>query len=176
MSDSYRRDPASADRPTQTSIAEGAADGPSARRLRHLARLMDSSIRLPGGFRIGWDGIIGLIPGFGDLAGAGVSAYIVLGAARLGAPKRVIVRMLLNVAIESVVGSIPLLGDLFDMAFKANMRNMRLLDRHVSDPAKTRTQSKLWLFVWAALLVLMFVFVAWLVLTVLTALFSRVFG
>lgn len=159
-----------------TQLAADAGQGPTAQHLQRLSRLMDSSIRLPGGFRIGWDAIIGLIPGFGDLAGAGISAYIVLGAARLGAPKGVIVRMLANVAIESVVGAIPLVGDLFDMTFKANMRNMRLLDGHLSQPVRTRRQSKGWLLLWAAVLVLLFVLLAWLVIAVLGAVFGLLFG
>jgi len=102
------------------------------RRLERLARLMDSAFELPGvGWRIGLDPIIGLIPGVGDLAGAAVSAWIVRRAGQIGARRRVQVRMLGNVLVETVVGTIPLLGDAFDAAFRANERNLRLLRREL---------------------------------------------
>ncbi len=97
------------------------------RRLERLAWLLDSAIRLPGGFRIGLDGIMGLVPGLGDVAAAGLSSYIILEAARMKLPGKVLARMGLNVLLELVVGIIPLFGDLFDFAFKANRRNMRLM-------------------------------------------------
>lgn len=92
---------------------------------------MDSSLRLPGGFRIGADGLIGLLPGVGDLATAGVSLYIVAQASKAGVPARGIARMLLNVGLDAVIGTIPLLGDVFDFAFKANLRNARLMDSYL---------------------------------------------
>lgn len=88
--------------------------------IRRLAWLLDSSIRLPGGFRIGLDGIIGLIPGVGDLLASSLSMYIIGQAARLNVPAIVLVRMVENVALELVVGSIPVIGDIFGFAFKAN--------------------------------------------------------
>lgn len=104
-------------------------------RVHRLARLMDSSIRLPGGFRIGVDGLIGLVPGVGDLAAAGASFYIVALAARVGVPTSTLVRMVLNVALDTIVGAIPLLGDMFDVAFKANLRNARLMDAYLDRSA-----------------------------------------
>lgn len=98
------------------------------KRVLRLAKLMDSSIRLPGGFRIGIDGLIGLVPVVGDLASSGVSVYIIAQAARAGVPLGTLARMLLNLALDTVVGAIPVLGDLFDMVFKANLRNARLMD------------------------------------------------
>lgn len=98
------------------------------RRLSRLARLMDVQFRLPGTkFRYGLDGLIGLIPGVGDVAGAAISGYIVLEAKRLGASNWILARMIGNVLIEVVIGAIPVLGDLFDIVFKANVRNLRLL-------------------------------------------------
>ncbi|WP_207061471.1 DUF4112 domain-containing protein [Motiliproteus sp. SC1-56] len=114
------------------------------RRLRHLAWLLDSSIRLPGGFRIGLDGLIGLVPGIGDLLTAGLSSYIIAEAARMGVPKSVLARMGFNVLLEVVVGAIPLFGDLFDFVFKANERNLRLIEGHQLSPRRTRNQSR-WL-------------------------------
>lgn len=104
----------------------------TSKRLARLAWMLDSSIRLPGGFRVGLDGIIGLIPGIGDLIGAGLSSYIVVEAARLKVPFRVLARMGLNVLIELVVGIVPIFGDIFDFAFKANLRNVRLLNEYLS--------------------------------------------
>ncbi|MGB5853652.1 MAG: DUF4112 domain-containing protein [Oceanisphaera sp.] len=107
----------------------------ASKRLNRLAWILDSAIRLPGGFRIGLDGIIGLVPGIGDLVGAAMSSYIVVEAARLKAPFRVLARMGLNVLIELVVGIVPIFGDIFDFAFKANLRNMRILNEYLSKNA-----------------------------------------
>ncbi len=115
-----------------------------AARARALARMLDSAIRVPGtNFTIGLDPILGLIPGLGDLAGAALSGYIVLTAARLGAPKLVLAKMLLNLGADTLVGSVPVLGDLFDVGFRANIRNSELLDRHVGQPDQARRSSRL---------------------------------
>lgn len=101
-------------------------------RLDRLADLLDESIRIPViGYRIGYDAIIGLIPGIGDLAGLALSSYIVVEAARYKLPKSTLLRMVTNVAIEAVVGSIPLIGDVFDATYKANLRNLRLLHKRL---------------------------------------------
>jgi hypothetical protein len=95
-----------------------------------LAWLLDNSIRIPIiNYRIGLDAIIGLIPGVGDAAGLLVSSIIVIQAIRLGAPRSIIMRMLFNVAIEATIGMIPVIGDLFDATFKANARNVAMLNR-----------------------------------------------
>jgi len=104
-------------------------------RVHRLARLMDSSFRLPGGFRIGIDGLIGLVPVVGDLTAAGASFYIVAQAARAGVPGRALGRMLLNIALDTVIGAIPVLGDVFDVAFKTNLRNARLMDKYLDRSA-----------------------------------------
>lgn len=97
-------------------------------RLQKLARFMDNSIPLPGGYKIGWDAIIGFIPGIGDLIGMLISGYIVVEGVKLGASRLVILRMVLNVILEGVIGAIPVIGDLFDMVFKSNIRNIKLLN------------------------------------------------
>jgi hypothetical protein len=113
------------------------------RRLGRIAWLLDSSIPLPGmRFRIGIDAIIGLIPGVGDLLGVLLSSYIVREAARVGAPPSVLIRMAWNVAIEGVVGMIPFLGDVFDAAWKANQRNVALLEAHLDRPRQARRSSR----------------------------------
>ncbi len=102
-------------------------------RLQRLSRLLDYSFRVPGTrIRGGIDPIIGLIPGIGDAVGAALSAYVISEAARLGTSRRTLARMVGNAALEAVVGVIPLVGDAFDFAFKANRRNIRLLHRELS--------------------------------------------
>ena len=101
-------------------------------RIRFLANLLDTWIVLPGGFRIGIDPILGLLPGVGDFIGAALSLYLVREAAKLGIPKWIIVRMIGNVAIEALLGLVPILGDGFDAVWKANVRNLRLLELHYS--------------------------------------------
>jgi hypothetical protein len=102
--------------------------------IRKLSRLMDASIRIPGiGFRFGLDPIIGLIPGAGDLIATVISAYIILMAVRFRLPQNVISWMIFNVALEAVVGSVPLIGDLFDAFYKSNIRNLALLEKHLQE-------------------------------------------
>lgn len=100
-------------------------------RLRRLAWLMDAIGRVPGTrFRFGLNSVIGLAPGAGDVVLAVISLYIVYQAKSLGLPKIKIARMLLNVAIEAVLGAAPFLGDLFDVVWKANLRNIDIIDEH----------------------------------------------
>ena len=131
-------------------------------RLRRIAWLLDSSIRVPGtNFRIGVDALIGLFPVLGDLLGVLLSSYIVVSAARLGAPRPVLLRMLANLGIEGVVGSIPLVGDVFDAVWKANQRNVRLLDTWLERPAPTARSTRLLaLLVGLALVALLVLLVA----------------
>ncbi|HWK51962.1 MAG TPA: DUF4112 domain-containing protein [Steroidobacter sp.] len=112
------------------------------KRLRALAWLMDNSIALPGGYRIGLDPIIGLVPGLGDAIGALISAYIINEARGMGAPRSVLLRMMSNVMIDTILGAIPFAGDVFDAAYKANTRNIALLARYQLDPAGSRRGSR----------------------------------
>jgi hypothetical protein len=101
------------------------------RRLDLLSRLLDTAFPIPGTrWRIGVDGLLGLLPGIGDSLGAVLSTYIIFEAARLGCPKRTLLRMFGNVAVETAVGAIPIIGDLFDIAWKANVKNIALLRAH----------------------------------------------
>jgi hypothetical protein len=114
------------------------------RRLGRLAWLLDSAFVLPGTrFRFGLDALIGLIPGLGDALGVVISSYIIREAARVGAPPSVLVRMALNVAVEGIVGLIPIAGDVFDAAWKANQRNVALLEAVSRDPKRTARSSTL---------------------------------
>lgn len=121
--------------------AASAQEAETRRRLKQLAHVLDSAIALPGGYRVGFDGIIGLVPGIGDLTGAALSSYIIMEAHRLGAPIVVLLRMLFNMLLESFIGAVPLLGDLFDFIWKANRRNVALLERHLDQPHRVRRQS-----------------------------------
>lgn len=113
-------------------------------RLRQLAWLLDSSIPIPGTrLTIGIDALLGLFPVLGDLVGVVISSYIVNEAARLGAPRTVLLRMAVNVGVEGVIGIVPFAGDVFDAAWKANQRNVRLLDQWLDRPAKTERTSRL---------------------------------
>jgi len=102
---------------------------------RALARVLDTAIGIPGTkLRVGLDALLGLIPGAGDAVGAALSGYIILAAARAGASRPVLLRMVGNVVVDTVIGAIPVLGDLFDVAFRSNTRNVALLERLAVDP------------------------------------------
>lgn len=103
-------------------------------RLEWLAWFTDSAIRIPGTRRtIGADGFLSLVPGIGSLVGTGLSLYVVAEALRHGAPARLLTRMGLNLAADTVLGAIPVVGFLFDMFFKANQRNLDLLREHMRE-------------------------------------------
>lgn len=118
--------------------------------LRWLANLMDAKFKGPFNFRFGWDAIIGLIPGIGDFITTLVSFYFIASAYQLGVGPAIITRMLVNQIIDSLVGTIPFLGDLFDAGFKAQIRNMKLIDQYMLNPK--RTQQKSWALLIAILL------------------------
>ncbi|MDF5716645.1 MAG: DUF4112 domain-containing protein [Rhizonema sp. NSF051] len=102
-------------------------------RIRKLSRLMDTSIGIPGTrFRFGLDPIIGLLPGGGDLISTAFSAYIIFLATRFGLPRQDLTKMIFNVALESVLGTVPLVGDLFDAFYKSNIRNLAILEQHLT--------------------------------------------
>ncbi|WP_162052914.1 DUF4112 domain-containing protein [Pontibacter pamirensis] len=102
--------------------------------VNYMARMMDNQFTFPGTkFRFGLDPILGLLPVAGDLASFAMSATIILTIARHGASGKLVVLMLINLAIDTVVGSVPILGNIFDFAFKANERNVRLLHRHYEE-------------------------------------------
>ena len=115
-------------------------------RLNFLAWLLDSSIPIPGtSLTVGLDAIIGLLPFVGDLIGVVISSYILAEANRMGVGRRILARMAFNVAVEGVVGIVPLFGDAFDAAWKANQKNVRLLNAWAERPHQTRRASGLFL-------------------------------
>lgn len=103
------------------------------KRIRKIAKLLDTAIGIPGTkFRIGLDPILGLIPGGGDLITAGISAYMIFLATRFGLEKSDISKMIKNIILETAVGTVPIAGDIFDAYFKANMRNLEILEQHLA--------------------------------------------
>jgi hypothetical protein len=122
-------------------------------RARQLAKLLDEAILIPGiNKRIGLDPIIGLIPGGGDTLTMLMSAYIVVEAALLGLPAATLFKMVGNIVIDAFVGTVPVLGDLFDVVSKANIRNIKLLDAHLAEPEfRAKTDKILVIFIVALL-------------------------
>lgn len=111
--------------------------------VKTLAWLLDNSIPLPFlNYRVGLDALIGLIPGFGDIAGAAMSSFIVVQAVRLGVPRATLLRMVANIAIETSIGLVPIVGDFFDATFKANVRNVALLLSAMDDAQTGRNTRK----------------------------------
>jgi hypothetical protein len=100
--------------------------------IRHLSYLLDEVFRIPViNYRVGLDAALGLVPVIGDFCGMGISGYIIFKAVQLGVPRHIIGRMITNVLLDAVVGSIPLIGTLFDAVWKANKRNVRLIEQYL---------------------------------------------
>lgn len=132
----------SATPPTLPVDARLAAD-PRWAEVRRLANLLDSRFRIPGTKQtFGVDAVVGLLPGAGDLVGLVAAAYVVAQAVRLGVRGWTLGRMLANMGLDATVGSIPLLGTVFDVVYKANNRNVRLLEQHVHDPVGARAVAR----------------------------------
>jgi Domain of unknown function (DUF4112) len=127
---------------------------PGLRIVEALARWLDYAFELPGGFRFGIAGIIGLIPGIGDVFDALISLYIVLRAVQLRIPRVAVARMLVNVGIEALAGAVPFVGDLFDIVFKANRRNYQLLRSHLAQPERQRSRDAAFLIVTVIVVIL----------------------
>lgn len=119
--------------------------------LRRWARLLDSQFRVPGtNVRFGWDPLLGLVPGLGDLVAPLFAAVILFHAWKLRVPKVVMARMLINAAIDAIFGVVPVLGNIFDVFWKANRANVALIERHVGEGGRVRTAD--WMFVFGAVL------------------------
>lgn len=128
------------------------------RRIRAVSHLLDNAIPIPStGIRVGIDPLIGLFPGGGDGISLLFSVYIVLESLRFRLPKETLIRMVMNVLVDAVVGSVPMVGDLFDVAWKANARNIRLVEAHLDNPQPQTMSDRL--FVWAIAVVLMLLLV-----------------
>jgi hypothetical protein len=142
-------------------------------KLDKLAWYLDSSIRIPGTkWTIGLDGLLGLIPGVGDLAAGAISSYILMQAVEKGVSGLVIARMLLNIALDTVIGAIPVVGDIFDFAFKANLRNVNLIHGYEQDPKKIKRRSGLGVAAVVLAILALFGLIIWLTFALLSRLFS----
>jgi Domain of unknown function (DUF4112) len=128
----------------------------SLRRLRRISHLLDNAIPIPGTkYRIGLDPILGLIPGGGDLIGSIFAGYVVFKSAQMGVPRETLVQMATNIVFDTVAGTVPVAGDLFDVTWKANVKNIELLDAHLGSPEQGKKADRL--FVAALLLGLMLI-------------------
>ncbi|HAW93895.1 MULTISPECIES: DUF4112 domain-containing protein [unclassified Arsukibacterium] len=140
---------------------------------QRLGWLLDESIPLPGGYKIGLDGIIGLIPGIGDFISGLLSSAIIYKAHQLGVPRMILGKMIINMIIDTVIGAIPIVGDLFDFIWKSNRRNVALLEDYLQRPnqvyRKSVVQNILFVVVLLGILVLTVAFIVWIVGLLLAA-------
>lgn len=147
------------------------------RRLERLAWYLDNSIPIPGlKVRVGIDPLLGLLPGVGDTIGALLSSYILAASGHLGVPKSVLLKMAFNIAVDAVVGALPLLGDIFDMAWKANQRNVQLLDDYLAQPRKTVVASRLFVWTLGVLMVALVIIIGMLGFLLIRAVWLAVSG
>jgi hypothetical protein len=144
--------------------------------LRHITWLLDDAIRLPLGFRMGLEALIGLVPGMGDLLGGAAAAYGLAVAWQLGAPPVILARMVFNASVDSLFGIVPVIGDLWDVGFASHRRNLAILEHWLAQPAHAVRRSTVALVVAATVLMLVlaasFALAVWLVVW----LFGRVSG
>ncbi|WP_299703184.1 DUF4112 domain-containing protein [uncultured Pontibacter sp.] len=139
-----------------------------------VTKLMDNQFRLPGtSWRFGLDPILGLFPVVGDLASFGVSAMLILTMARYGASGKMVTLMLLNVALDALFGSIPILGNIFDFAFKANERNVRMLRAHYEEGKYQGSGKSIMIGVLIGIVVV-FILLAWAIWQLLAFLYQLV--
>lgn len=147
------------------------------RSLDDLSRIMDGLFRIPGtGWRFGLDAIIGLIPGLGDTATTVVSFYVLASGVRYRVPKVTLLRMGLNIAVDYLLGAVPLVGDLFDFAWKSNQMNVELVRKRAAVPPEEARRGRLsdWLFVGLIMLVLLMLLIGSVTLSLW--LLSQLFG
>jgi Domain of unknown function (DUF4112) len=137
--------------------------------LRRLSNLWDRALGIPGTkWRVGLDSMVGLLPVGGDAVGLLISTYILWQAVQFGLPKTILVRMVFNVLLDALVGSVPLLGDLFDTAWKANTKNVNLLEAHLKQPQLSQKADRRFLVLLFGGLILGLLGLTLLAVTVLT--------
>ena len=145
-------------------------------RLRGLTRLMDQAFGVPGTkWRFGLDALFGLVPGLGDVAGGVIAVYALHVARQFGAPGIIQLNMLTNIALDSLIGTIPVIGDIFDFVFKAQTRNLALLDDWLKTPHATARRSKRGLVLIPAAIVLVFATLTFIGIWMLFILFHWLF-
>lgn len=147
------------------------------KRIRTVTHLLDNAIPLPGTrFRLGLDPVLGLVPGAGDFLGAVLSVYIVIEAARFGLPQKTLVQMVTNLVLDSVGGSLPVLGDIFDATWKANSRNLALLEAHIATPTPQKVANRSFVVLVMLALVLLLIGIGALVTLLLMWLWKTLHG
>ncbi len=140
--------------------------------LRRLSNLWDRALGIPGtNWRVGLDSIVGLLPVGGDMVGLVVSTYVLWQVVQFGLPKTILVRMVFNVLLDALVGSVPFLGDLFDTAWKANTKNVNLLEAHLKQPQLSQKADRRFLVFLFGGLILGLLVLTLLAATVLTLIF-----
>lgn len=137
-----------------------------------LAWLLDNSIPVPGtgGRRFGVDAVIGLVPGIGDIVSGALGLIVVWRGSRMGLPRIVVGRMLLNTLVDIAVGAIPILGDAFDLWFKASTRNLGLMRRHLERPDTSTRDDWLAVLLMVGVVIGIIVAIGWLIVSVVAAL------
>lgn len=143
---------------------------------RQLAELLDNRFTIPNtSIRFGIDPVIGLVPGIGDWIGGAISIYYLVMVGIKGGKASVLGRVFLNILLDVLIGSIPVLGEIFDVYWKANIRNAKILRELEENPAKTTSESKFW--IWMLLIQLIAVIIALLMLLiwVITEIFDLIF-
>ncbi|MGA9382483.1 MAG: DUF4112 domain-containing protein [Phormidium sp.] len=147
------------------------------KRLRRISHVLDNAIPIPGTkFRFGIDPILGLIPGGGDTVSAFFAAYIVWESAMLGLPKQILMRMFSNILFDTFAGSVPIAGDLFDVAWKANAKNVALLEEHLKLPDSNEKPDKWFLFLLLIGLILFVAVVGTISILIVSFFFSLITG
>jgi Domain of unknown function (DUF4112) len=143
------------------------------KRMRQLSRILDSALVIPGTKqRMGLDPILGLIPGGGDTVSAALSSYIIIEAALMGLPRSALMRMVLNIAIDTIVGSVPILGDVFDVFSKANLRNMQIVENHAKAPKSSAKVDKLFIILLIGGLIALILLAGTITLWLLSSIFN----
>jgi hypothetical protein len=142
-----------------------------------LAWLLDNSIPVPGtgGRRFGIDALIGLVPGIGDAVSGAIGLIVVWRGSRMGLPRIAVTRMLLNTLVDVAVGAIPILGDAFDLWFKANTRNLRLMRRYLEVPEPSTRDDWLAVLAMIGVVILVLALVGWLVVQLVSSV-ARLFS
>jgi hypothetical protein len=120
-----------------------------------ISKLLDAQFTLPGGFKVGLDGVIGLIPGVGDTISSVIGSYIIIRGLKQKIPKIIIYKMIFNLLVDQLVGMIPFLGDLFDFVYKSNLRNAELFLESMNRPKQAETLS--WISLALVLLIIIIV-------------------
>lgn len=129
--------------------------------LRKLSNLLDNAFRVPGtSIGVGIDPLLGLLPGGGDFIGGLLSVYIVYSAAKMGVPKESLIKMASNIVFDCLAGTVPVVGDLLDVGWKANVKNMDLLETHLQSPKKSKKANRLFVFLLLAGLVFLVIGIA----------------